>query len=67
MHAPGYPSPVHSVEALLNTIRLLTRLLPFLFELSPDDTIENDLFWKAPNQNNSSNGRRNSTVIINIE
>ncbi|KAI9595225.1 high-temperature-induced dauer-formation protein-domain-containing protein [Syncephalis fuscata] len=65
MHAPGYPSPVHSVEALLNTIRLLTRLLPFLFEMMPDDALESKLFWTKSSDDanvNSNNSMKNELL-----
>lgn len=47
MHSPGFPSPVNPSSHLLNCTRILTRLLPYLFELDDEGHFENELFWSS--------------------
>ena len=45
MSAPAFPSPVNSIAELLNCIRILSRLIPFIFELKDERELENEVFW----------------------
>ncbi|CAG8637960.1 14560_t:CDS:10, partial [Dentiscutata heterogama] len=45
MRAPDFPSPQNSTLQLLNCIRLLTRIMPFIFESEESDEWENEFFW----------------------
>ncbi|CAG8738664.1 13751_t:CDS:10, partial [Cetraspora pellucida] len=48
--APDFPSPQNSTLQLLNCIRLLTRVMPFIFESEELDDWENEFFW-TPTKN----------------
>ncbi|RIA98985.1 high-temperature-induced dauer-formation protein [Glomus cerebriforme] len=45
IEAPDFPSPQNSVLQLLNCIRILTRLIPFIFESEEMSDWEEKFFW----------------------
>ncbi|CAG8662098.1 279_t:CDS:2, partial [Scutellospora calospora] len=45
MRAPDFPSPENSTLQLLNCIRLLTRIMPFIFESEELEEWEDEFFW----------------------
>jgi hypothetical protein len=51
MNAPGYPSPSHPVHELLNCMRLLSRIIPYVFEAPDADELEERIFWKSVREN----------------
>ncbi|CAG8581716.1 6258_t:CDS:10 [Paraglomus occultum] len=48
VRAPDFPSPQNSTLQLLNCIRVLTRLMPFIYEDKNLDEWEERLFWSTP-------------------
>ncbi|CAG8556077.1 1200_t:CDS:10 [Paraglomus brasilianum] len=48
VRAPDFPSPQNSTQQLLNCIRVLTRLMPFIYEDKNLDEWEERLFWSTP-------------------
>ena len=47
MKAPDFPSPENSTLHLLNCIRVLTRVMPFIFESENMEEWENEFFWTS--------------------
>jgi hypothetical protein len=47
VRAPDFPSPQNSSQQLLNCIRVLTRLMPFIYENKNLEEWENRLFWST--------------------
>ena len=45
MNAPAFPSPQNSVAELLNCIRILSRMIPFVYELQDNHVLEHQVFW----------------------
>ncbi|KAF0344411.1 ubp5 interacting protein ftp10 [Gigaspora margarita] len=60
MRAPDFPSPQNSTLQLLNCIRLLTRIMPFIFESEELDEWENEFFW-APTKKVKKNFKPETT------
>lgn len=48
-----------------NALRILTRLLPYLFEV-PDALLENDIFWNGLSHSNSNNSDPSNTTNASI-
>ena len=47
IEAPDFPSPQNSTLQLLNCIRILTRLIPFIFESEEMGDWEKNFFWTS--------------------
>jgi hypothetical protein len=45
IETPDFPSPQNSTLQLLNCIRILTRLIPFIFESEEMGDWEKNFFW----------------------
>ncbi|CAG8457531.1 3335_t:CDS:10 [Racocetra persica] len=63
MRAPDFPSPQNSTLQLLNCIRLLTRVMPFIFESEELEDWENEFFW-TPTKNIKKNIKPENTGDI---
>ena len=67
-HHPSFPSLEKAPERhALNCIRILTRLLPFLYEAENLDTWEDKFFWSARRKRTKKGGQQKSTVLFDTE
>ncbi|CAJ0753766.1 6874_t:CDS:10 [Entrophospora sp. SA101] len=67
VRAPDFPSPQNSILHLLNCIRILTRIMPFIFESEDMEEWEENFFWTAQTRKSKKNRKLEVVVDNSIE
>lgn len=64
LNAPNFPSEANSINHLLNCCRVLTRLIPFIFEDIEHKQWEEDFFWKPMVKENADTSPLRGELLL---